>query len=166
MKKIDISLIRKYVNGEDLGEYSIEQLENDKDFMMGVISYTNDTKMYSSCSELVKQDYEFVKYLVLKFKDNSEFITAVADNYLDNTDTDWERRELNIIMEKVLPKELSAELFPHVEAVYADVFKVFTIGFIPSTFLAIDDVFAAFDATSVEPVLFTVSPLLEVVFVT
>lgn len=107
MKKIDISLIRKYVNGEDLGEYSIEQLENDKDFMMGVISYTNDTKMYSSCSELVKQDYEFVKYLVLKFKDNSEFITAVADNYLDNTDTDWERRELNIIMEKVLPKELS-----------------------------------------------------------
>lgn len=107
MKKIDISLIRKYVNGEDLGEYSIEQLENDKDFMMGVISYTNDTKMYSSCSELVKQDYEFVKYLVLKFRDNPEFITAVADNYLDNTDTDWERRELNIIMEKVLPKELS-----------------------------------------------------------
>ena len=107
MKKIDISLIRKYVNGEDLGEYSIEQLENDKDFMMGVISYTNDTKMYSSCSELVKQDYEFVKYLVLKFKDNSEFITTVADNYLNNTDTDWERRELNIIMEKVLPKELA-----------------------------------------------------------
>ena len=104
MKKIDISLIRKYVNGKDLGEYSIEQLENDKDFMMGVISYTNDTKMYSSCSELVKQDYEFVKYLVLKFKDNSEFITTVADNYVNNTDTDWERRELNIIMEKVLPK--------------------------------------------------------------
>ena len=107
MKKIDMSLVKKYVNGEDLGEFTSEQLENDKDFMMGVISYTNDTKMYSFCSNSVKQDYEFVKYLVLKFKDNPEFITIVADNYLDNTDTDWERRELNIIMEKVLPKELS-----------------------------------------------------------
>lgn len=107
MKKIDIYLVKKYVNGEDLGNFTSEQLENDKDFMMGVISYTNDTKMYSFCSEQVKQDYEFVKYLVLKFRDNPEFITAVADNYLDNTDTDWKRRELNIIMEKVLPKELS-----------------------------------------------------------
>jgi len=107
MKKIDISLVKKYINGEDLGEFTSEQLENDKDFMMGVISYTNDPKMYSFCSESVKQNYEFVKYLVLKFKDNSEFITAIADNYLDNTDTDWERRELNIIMEKVLPKELA-----------------------------------------------------------
>ena len=107
MKKIDISLVKKYVNGEDLGNFTSEQLENDKDFMMGVISYTNDTKMYSFCSNSVKQDYEFVKYLVLKFKDNPEFIIIVADNYLDNTDNDWERRELNIIMEQVLPEELS-----------------------------------------------------------
>ncbi len=107
MKKIDISLVKKYVNGEDLGEFTSEQLENDKDFMMGVIGYTNDIKMYSFCSDEVKQDYEFVKYLVLKFKDNSEFIISVADNYLDNTDTDWESKELSIIMEHVLPRELS-----------------------------------------------------------
>lgn len=107
MKKIDISLVKKYVNGEDLGEFTYEKLENDKDFMMGVIGYTNDIKMYSFCSDEVKQDYEFVKYLVLKFKDNSQFITSVADNYLDNTDTDWESKELSIIMEHVLPRELS-----------------------------------------------------------
>ena len=107
MKKIDISLVKKYVNGEDLGEFTSEQLENDKDFMMGVIGYTNDIKMYSFCSDEVKQDYEFVKYLVLKFKDNSQFITSVADNYLDNTDTDWESKELSIIMEHVLPRKLS-----------------------------------------------------------
>lgn len=107
MKKIDISLVKNYVNGEDLGEFTIEQLENDKDFMMSVISYTNDIKMYSFCSDKVKQDYEFVKYLVLKFKDNSDFITLVADNYLDNTETDWESKELSIIMERVLPRELS-----------------------------------------------------------
>ncbi len=107
MKKIDISLVKNYVNGEDLGEFTIEQLENDKDFMMSVISYTNDIKMYSFCSDKVKQDYEFVKYLVLKFKDNSDFITLVADNYLDNTETDWESKELSIIMERALPRELS-----------------------------------------------------------
>lgn len=107
MKKIDISLIKKYVNGEDLEEYSIEQLENDTDFMISVISYTNDYKMYSSCSEEVKKDYELVKYLVLKFKDKKDFIIKVADYYLDNTDTNWERRELCIIMENILPKELS-----------------------------------------------------------
>ena len=107
MKKIDISLVKKYVNGEDLGEYTTEQLENDKDFMIGVIGYTNDIKMYSLCSESVKNDYEFVKYLVLKFKENPEFIIKVADKYLDNTDTDWERKELSIIMEKILPSELS-----------------------------------------------------------
>lgn len=105
MKKIDISLVKKYANGEDLGEFTSDQLENDKDFMMGVISYTNDIKIYSLCSESVKKDYEFVKYLVLKFKDNSEFITEVADNYLEHTDTDWESKELSIIMEKVLPNE-------------------------------------------------------------
>lgn len=107
MKKIDISLVKKYVNGEDLGEFTSEQLENDKDFMMGVISYTNDIKMYSFCSESVKQNYEFIKYLVLKFKDNSEFITTVADNYLNNTNTDWESKELSIIMENVLPREVA-----------------------------------------------------------
>ena len=107
MKKIDISLVKKYVNGEDLGEFTSEQLENDKDFMMGVISYTNDIKMYSFCSESVKQNYEFIKYLVLKFKDNSEFITTVADNYLNNTNTDWESKELSIIMESVLPREVA-----------------------------------------------------------
>lgn len=107
MKKIDITLIKKYVNGEDLGEYSIEQLENDKDFMIGVIGYTKDIKMYSFCSEEVKKDYELVKYLVFKFKDNTNFITTVADYFLENTDTDWERIELGIIMEKVLPQNLS-----------------------------------------------------------
>ena len=68
MKNIDASLIEKYINGDDLGEYSIEQLENDKDFMTSVINYTNDVKMYSLCSDELKKDYEFVKYLVLDRK--------------------------------------------------------------------------------------------------
>ena len=75
--------------------------------MMGVISYTNDTKIYFLCSDDLKKDYDFVKFLVLKFKSNSDFIIKVADYYLDNTDTDLKRRELCIIMEKLLPIDLS-----------------------------------------------------------
>ena len=88
MKNIDASLIEKYINGDDLGEYSIEQLENDKDFMTSVINYTNDVKMYSLCSDELKKDYEFVKYLVLKFKNNPDYITKIADYYFGNSDID------------------------------------------------------------------------------
>lgn len=118
MKKTDISLIKKFVNGEDLGEYSMEQLENNTDFMIDVISYTGDYKMYSSCSEEVKKDYKLVKYLVLKFKDKEDFITKVADNYLYNADTDLERIELCIIMENILPEDLSGKYRSISKAVY------------------------------------------------
>lgn len=106
MKKIDICLVKKYVNGEELGEYSLDQLENDKDFMMSVISYSNDSKIYNLCSDEVKKDYDFVKYLIFKFREDLEFITKVADYYLDNTDTEIESMELNVLMTKLLPNEL------------------------------------------------------------
>ena len=109
MKNIDASLIEKYINGDDLGEYSIEQLENDKDFMTSVINYTNDVKMYSLCSDELKKNYEFVKYLVLKFKDNPDYITKIADYYFGNSDIDIERIELGIIMEKILPQDSEIE---------------------------------------------------------
>lgn len=109
MKNIDASLIEKYINGDDLGEYSIEQLENDKDFMTSVINYTNDVKMYSLCSDELKKDYEFVKYLVLKFKNTPDYITKIADYYFGNSDIDIERIELGIIMEKILPQDSEIE---------------------------------------------------------
>jgi len=109
MKKIDISLVKKYISGEELGEYSSEQLENDKDFMIGVVSYTNDSKIYNLCSDEIKKDYDFVKYLILKFRNNSEFITEVAEYYLNNTDSEIERIELNILMSILLPNELSSK---------------------------------------------------------
>ena len=109
MKNIDASLIEKYINGDDLGEYSIEQLENDKDFMTSVINYTNDVKMYSLCSDELKKNYEFVKYLLLKFKNNPDYITKIADYYFGNSDIDIERIELGIIMEKILPQDSEIE---------------------------------------------------------
>lgn len=104
---INIELIRKYINGEELDDNTINKLENDKDFMMNVFNYTKDCNIYKLCSDNLKKDYDFVKYLVLKFKDNYNFIIEVADYYLNNTDKQSELLELNIIMEKLLPKELS-----------------------------------------------------------
>lgn len=106
MKNIDIYNIRKYVNGEDIEGYTLEELENNAEFMKSVISYTNDYKMYSLCSNEAKKNYELVKYLVLKFKDNTDFVTTVADYFLENSNDELEIMELSIIMEKILPKDL------------------------------------------------------------
>ena len=100
MKKYDKKIIYDYIMGNDLGEYSSEELEDNKDFMIEVIEKTNDKRMYNLCSDNVRLDYEFVKYIVLKFRDDVDFIKEVADNYLNNigVDNDYERVELLAIM--------------------------------------------------------------------
>ena len=120
MKIIDMDLIIKYVNGEDLGEYSIEELESNRDFMIGVINYTKDINMYNLCSETLKNDYLFVKFLILKFKDNPDFIMNVADYYLKNNDGDLETRELCIIMENILPDYLALKYIIDSEVYYQE----------------------------------------------
>ena len=100
MKKYDKKIIYDYIMGNDLGEYSSEELEDNKEFMIDVIEKTNDKRMYNLCSNNVRLDYEFVKYIVLKFRDDVDFIKKVADNYLNNigVDNDYERVELLTIM--------------------------------------------------------------------
>ena len=100
MKKYDKKIIYDYIMGNDLGEYSSEELEDNKEFMIEVIEKTNDKRMYNLCSNNVSLDYEFVKYIVLKFRNDVDFIKEVADNYLNNigVDNDYERVELLAIM--------------------------------------------------------------------
>lgn len=98
MKKYSRELIINYINGNDIEEYDINELENDKLFMKKVIYFSNDEKMYKLCSDELKKDYEFVKYIVLKFQNNIDFITTVADYFLDNSDNELERTELVLIM--------------------------------------------------------------------
>ena len=105
MEKYNKELIINYINGNDIDGYDINELENDKLFMKKVIDFTNDEKMYNFCSDNLKKDYEFIKYIILKFKNNIEFITSVADYFLENTDTDYERTELSIIMSKLTERE-------------------------------------------------------------
>lgn len=98
MNKYNKKLIMDYISGNDIEEYDIEELENDKSFMMNVFDFSNDKNIYNLCSDNLKKDYEFVKYIVLKFKDDINFITTVANYFLENTNLDLESMELGIIM--------------------------------------------------------------------
>lgn len=98
MKKYSKELIDKYIKGEDIKNYQIEELENDKDFMIQVIKETNDKKIYNLCSENVKKDYEMVKFLTLNYNNDLDFITSIADEYLKEIGDSLERIELALIM--------------------------------------------------------------------
>ena len=98
MKKYSKELINKYIKGEDIENYQIEELENNKDFMIQVIKETNDKNIYNLCTEKVKKDYEMVKFMVLTYNDDLNFITDIADKYLKETGDSLERIELALIM--------------------------------------------------------------------
>ena len=68
MEKYNKELIMNYINGNDIGDYDLNELEDDKLFMTKVIEFSNDEKMYNFCSDNLKKNYEFIKYIILKFK--------------------------------------------------------------------------------------------------
>lgn len=105
MEKYSKKMINDYILGNDIKEYSIEKLENDKEFMMLVIDATNDEKFYNSCSEKLKKDYSFVRYLIEKFKSHINFICNVADYYLSDVEDELSRIELNIIMSELTAQD-------------------------------------------------------------
>ena len=110
-KNFDISLIKNYINGDSLGKYSIDELENNCEFMKEVIDYTNDCNIYNLCSDNLKKDYTFVKYLVNKFNNNYEFIDKISSYYLNNGKNKMNKKELCILLENILPKGLSEKYY-------------------------------------------------------
>ena len=98
MKKYSRELINRYINSEDITIYDIDELENDKDFMMQVISVSGDNNFYNLCSDNVKCDYEFAKYLIIKFKHKIDFVCEVADYFLSHVGKELETTEIYTIM--------------------------------------------------------------------
>lgn len=102
--KYDLKIISDYVQGNDIEGYDIEELENNPSFMKAVIMYTNDKKMYSFCGENAKNNYEFVKFVIEKFKQDPNFVLEVADEFFTNNVKKDEEQgtyncfELSIIM--------------------------------------------------------------------
>lgn len=76
-------LIFDYVNGNDIYGCSVDELEDNPEFMMDVIKYTKDKRMYDLCSDRVKNNHKFVKFMIETFKDDVDFVTSLALNYLN-----------------------------------------------------------------------------------
>lgn len=97
MGKYSDKLINKYIMGFPID--NVEELENDKDFMIEAIDKSCDYRLYNLCSDEVKKDYSFVKYLVLKYNNNLDFICNVVNYYMDNSKDEFSCFELVAIME-------------------------------------------------------------------
>ena len=95
--KYNTKLIWDYINGEEIDD--IEVLENDYKFMMQVIKLTKDKNMYDLCSSDVKNNYEFVKFMIETFSHDKKFINQLANNFFNKTDSNSiEYNELIFIM--------------------------------------------------------------------
>lgn len=81
-----ISLVYAYIYGEDLPDnVSIDELENNPEFMVNVLRMSKDSKMYDLCSDNVKCNSKFVEFIVDNFKNNPDFVLNVVDYYYDHT---------------------------------------------------------------------------------
>ena len=98
MGKYDINTIKSYINGDDIDNYSLEELENDKLFMMKVIMESGDKNIYNLCSNSVKCDYEFVDFLIKRFKNNIDYLCKIANYYIENSNDELSKTELLIRM--------------------------------------------------------------------
>lgn len=98
MSKYDRKLIYDYVYGNDIDGYDIDKLEDDYEFMMEVIDYTMDKNIYNLCSDNVKNNYDFLKFMINKFRMDLNFVCNIVDEYLKNEVDDFTRTELVLIV--------------------------------------------------------------------
>jgi len=112
--KYDENLINDYINGNDMDDDILEQLEDNTDFMIEVIKKSNDKKMYFFCSENVKKDFRFVEFFIKKFKDDINLINKVADTFINsrkkqNNSFDFEKDTIIVLMNNLTKKSDDTE---------------------------------------------------------
>lgn len=107
-------LILDYISGNDLKGYNIEELEDNPAFMADVMELTMDKEMYYSCSDTVKKNINFIKRIITKFKNDSEFIIKVADQYINDSNNDKiSKEEINILMGYILNETSNFDLIKY-----------------------------------------------------
>lgn len=100
MKKYTPKTIMDYINGNDIEDFELEELEDDESFMKAVINYTNDKKMFFMCSERLQNDFEFITFILYKFRQDKKWISSIADTFLEKKkrDKEKEKYEIAVIM--------------------------------------------------------------------
>ena len=103
INKYNQKLIWKYINGEEI--QNIDKLENDYKFLMQVIKVTRDKNMYNLCSKEIKENYQFIKFIIETFKSDEKFIIKIAEDYLNKFGEETiESKELIFLMCELLNK--------------------------------------------------------------
>lgn len=93
-----------YISGNDL-DIDIEELENNKDFMLEVIKLTRDKRMYNYSSNTVKNNCEFIIELLKFFQDDLDFCYKLVYGYLiKNNSPSLKRIELYILISQIFKK--------------------------------------------------------------
>lgn len=99
-------IIRRYVNAEDI-DYDVSELEDDPKFMRKVIEYTKDKNMYNLCSDKVKKDYFFTRFMIETFSKDFNLIMEVANNFIDGRkNTDIDVLAISILVCNFVPKDI------------------------------------------------------------
>ncbi len=109
-------LIKKYINNQISSDLK-ENLENNYSFMLNLIRETNESKYYFSCSDTLKENYEFIKELVFRFKTNKPFIYYICNLYFTNCSNLINYFELHIILTLIIEKPSTLEEKEYFEVV-------------------------------------------------
>lgn len=104
MEKFTTKTIRDYIMGNDIEDFTLEELEDNEEFMKKVINYTNDEKMFYMCSKRLQRNFDFIIFILYKFQHKLEFICEIADSILNNKykTSKEDRYEIAIIMCELL----------------------------------------------------------------
>lgn len=105
MKNNMLNYVDAYINGEDILEYSLDELENNAEFMLEVLKRT-DKSMYQFTSEDLKHDYAFITNVIKLFKNDENFVADVVEKALalKNDEYDTAYAEFLITSAEVLLK--------------------------------------------------------------
>lgn len=97
--------VNKYLKGEDIVSFELEDLENDESFMLDVLKTSLDYKMFDFCSDELKQDHSFIISVLNLFCNEKAFINELAQNYLKSIEENSiTYNEIIVLMFELLKK--------------------------------------------------------------
>lgn len=114
IKRYSKKTILDYVSGNDLEGFTIEELEDNPSFMADVMEFTMDKRIYALCSDNVKKNHDFVIRIINLFKDDVDFISQIADNYVIDEDYNGlKEAEVNISMGNIFDETNEPDLMKY-----------------------------------------------------
>lgn len=93
-------IVYDYISGEDID--NVDELENDIKFMIDVVNITRDKNMYNLCSDELKNNHEFIMFMIDVFRKDKDFVDAIAKEYISKLDsTDIKYKEICFVMSDI-----------------------------------------------------------------